>query len=102
MAKVLLEICELTGKECRHCSQEIQYRPYTEIKKENGVYKPVSQGKKRCEIGQLCNTAEIGTNPWISQMNTCPSQWSIARYGKIPAGEKKIRKRLPIKGVIIK
>jgi hypothetical protein len=96
--KILLETCELTSQPCRHCSQEIQYRPYTSIVKENGVYKPTGQGRKRCEVGQLCNTQEIGANPWISEMHYCPVAWSVARYGKIPTGKKK----LPLEGTIIK
>ena len=82
--KILLETCELTSQPCRHCSQEIRYRPYTSIVKENGVYKPTGQGRKRCEVGQLCNTQEIGANPWILEMHYCPVAWSVARYGKIP------------------
>jgi hypothetical protein len=101
--KLLLDTCELTGKECRFCSVEACYRPYTEIKPENGIYKPVAQGNKRCEIGQMCNTVEIGTNPWISEMNTCPVMWSVARYGKIPVGEKKKRtKPKTIKAKVVK
>jgi hypothetical protein len=91
------------GNECRFCSDEYTYRPYTEIKKENGVYKPISQGKKRCEVGQICNTQEIGKNPWISQMHTCPVAWSVARYGKIPICEKtKPKKKIVIKAKVIK
>ena len=101
--KLLLETCELTGKECRHCSQEVTYRPYTRIVKENCIYKPVGQGRKRCEVGQLCNTAPIGENPWIEQMTTCPVMWSVARYGKIPVGEKnKTKKENCYKSEVIK
>ena len=85
--------CSMFGNECQFCSDEYTYRPYTEIKKENGVYKPIAQGKKRCEVGQICNTQEIGKNPWISQMHTCPVAWSVARYGKDAPPIKKERKQ---------
>jgi|WetSurMetagenome_2_1015567.scaffolds.fasta_scaffold69404_2 hypothetical protein len=91
VAKILLETCELANRPCRFCSVEITHRPFTEIKRENGVFKPIGQGKKRCEIGQLCNTQEIGKNPWISEMHTCPVKWSVARYGKVPVGKKKVK-----------
>ncbi len=61
--------------------------------KENGVFKPTGHGNKRCIVGQICNTAPIGTNPWISEMNTCPVLWSKARYGAIPVGEKVVEKK---------
>jgi len=97
--KILLDTCELTGTECKFCSTEVQFRPYTSVVKENGVFKPTGHGNKRCIVGQICNTAPIGTNPWISEMNTCPVLWSKARYGAIPVGEKVVEKKKPVKKV---
>ena len=74
-------VCSMFGKECRHCSDEYVLRPYTSIVKENGVYKPVSQGRKKSLVGQICNNQILGKDPWVSEMNTCPVLWSKARYG---------------------
>jgi hypothetical protein len=84
MKTIVEEVCELTNKPCQFVSNEFTYRPFTEIKKENGIFKPISHGKKKCSVGQICNTAKIGTTPWVDQMNTCPVLWSKARYGPKP------------------
>jgi hypothetical protein len=97
VTKILDEMCSLTGIECRHCSQEVVVRPYTNISLENGHYVPKGQGRKICEVGQICNTAPIGSNPWIDQMNTCPVKWAVARYGRCPVGEKKTTKKKVVK-----
>ena len=89
MRELKNDICLMFEKECRFVSNEFTYRPFTEIKKENGVYKPIAQGKKKCSVGQICNTHEIGKTPWVEQMNTCPVLWSRARYGKIPVAPNK-------------
>ena len=76
MKEIIYDTCEMFGNPCRFVSNEFTYRPFTEIRKENGVFKPISQGKKKCSVGQICNTAKIGTTPWVDQMNTCPVLWA--------------------------
>ena len=59
---------------CRHCSEEHDYRPYTEIKRDPAtkLCVPIRSGKKKVSLGMYCNDA----GKWIEEMHFCPVIWA--------------------------
>lgn len=74
MKELINETCPMFGLQCRHCSEEHDYRPYTEIKRDptTKLCVPIRSGKKKVSLGMFCNDA----GKWIEEMHFCPVIWA--------------------------
>jgi len=85
----------MIGIHCRHCSVEHVYKPYTQIKKENGLFKPVKTGYLKTTLGAFCNND--GT-AFIKEMNYCPSLFTPVEIPVVDTGEGERTQQWKIRG----
>jgi hypothetical protein len=74
MRTLINEVCPMFQMRCRHCSEEHDYRPYTEIKRDPAtkLCVPIKSGKKKVSLGMFCNDA----GEWVEEMHYCPVIWA--------------------------